>query len=115
MDGTNETFATRWNVTLLFNGRLTGSGQAVRVRVCCDDALEAVREAERYAVRQPKHGGSICITGHTVEIHRPLSAQVAKWNDEWLQTCDGGPHWGDKIAWDSAMEIARRLDDVVEL
>ena len=34
--------------------------------------------------------------------------RVEAWHAEWLQA--PGPHWGDKINWVSAEEIARRLD-----
>lgn len=36
--------------------------------------------------------------------------RVELWHAEWLQS--DGPHWGDKIVWGTAEEIAHRLDAV---
>lgn len=35
--------------------------------------------------------------------------QVEAWHKEWLESDE--PHWGDKIAWGTADEIAKRLDE----
>lgn len=35
--------------------------------------------------------------------------RVEGWHAEWLAAMD--PHWGDKIDWATADEIARRLDE----
>ncbi len=35
--------------------------------------------------------------------------QVEAWHKEWLESAE--PHWGDRIDWTSADEIARRLDE----
>lgn len=40
--------------------------------------------------------------------------RVTRWNDEWLAD-NGKTHWGDKIDWQSAKEIARRLDEPMSL
>lgn len=36
--------------------------------------------------------------------------QVQAWEDEWIYSEDN-PHWGDRIAWSTARDIAKRLDD----
>ena len=36
--------------------------------------------------------------------------QVEVWHKEWLLSTE--PHWGDRINWTTADEIARRLDDL---
>lgn len=39
--------------------------------------------------------------------------RVEEWHLEWLYS--EKPHWGDKISWSTADEIARRLDQAVLL
>lgn len=39
-----------------------------------------------------------------------LVAQVVRWEAEYLASCDR--HWGDKIEWGTAREIAHRLEQV---
>lgn len=40
--------------------------------------------------------------------------RVKRWRDEWLNGHEKA-HWGDKIEWSSAEEIARRLDEPTSL
>lgn len=39
--------------------------------------------------------------------------RVTRWRREWLAS--NAPHWGDKIDWSSAEELARRLDEPLGL
>lgn len=41
--------------------------------------------------------------------------RVSRWQAEWLGASPTEDHWGDKISWDSAREIARRLDEPLGL
>ena len=66
-----ENLTPQWDVETRFNGRTTGSGQAHRQRVradCVEEALDKVRHPVM------EHGGSICITGVTVDEVRPHPA-----------------------------------------
>ena len=40
--------------------------------------------------------------------HGPNVRQVRAWMQDWL--ADPEDNWGDKIAWETALEIAKRLD-----
>jgi hypothetical protein len=38
---------------------------------------------------------------------------VTQWHKEWLDTLRDEPHWGDRIDWTTADNIAHRLDEVL--